>query len=189
MLSTAQANPTPWLPLPDLDDWVDGEPPTGTERASKYYRARYYDPKIGRFISEDPIPIDVRAIDEINGYGYAANNPINRIDPFGRESGAAYRWLWCVDSGRCGPPPTPPVTCESKCEDFLFQCNALSGGLGMATGFICGTGANRLPLGIRMTAKALCGATGAGAGTTLQLGCVAGYQECLRACNKTCSAQ
>ncbi len=29
--------------------WAD---PTG---ASKYYRARYYDPKVGRFLSEDPI--------------------------------------------------------------------------------------------------------------------------------------
>jgi RHS repeat-associated protein len=24
------------------------------ENGSKYYRARYYDPKVGRFISEDP---------------------------------------------------------------------------------------------------------------------------------------
>jgi RHS repeat-associated protein len=157
-----------------------------------YYRARYYDPKIGRFISEDPLPLQSRRISELNAYGYVANNPVNLTDPFGLESGAEYRWQWCLGNPghpSCGPPPSPPVTCESKCEDFLFQCNALSGGLGMATGFICGTGANRLPLGIRMTAKALCGATGAGAGTTLQLGCVAGYQECLRACAKTCSAQ
>jgi RHS repeat-associated protein len=34
-----------------------------------YYRARYYDPKIGRFISEDPIEHDSG---EVNFYAYAA---------------------------------------------------------------------------------------------------------------------
>ena len=79
MLSTAQADPTPWLPLPDLDDWVDGEPSSDTERANNYYRARYYDPKIGRFISEDPIGFD----GGINFYSYVENNPVNYVDPDG----------------------------------------------------------------------------------------------------------
>jgi RHS repeat-associated protein len=73
-----------------------------------YYRARYYDPKIGRFISEDPIPVGIRSIRELNGYPYVANNPPNWKDPFGLESGAEYRWQWCVGTGRCQPPPVPP---------------------------------------------------------------------------------
>jgi RHS repeat-associated protein len=44
-----------------------------------YYRARYYDPKIGRFISEDPIGFD----GGINFYLYVRNNPVNATDPSG----------------------------------------------------------------------------------------------------------
>ena len=42
-----------------------------------YLRNRYYDPSIGRFITEDP------ARDGLNWYVYCANNPINFIDPLG----------------------------------------------------------------------------------------------------------
>jgi RHS repeat-associated protein len=44
-----------------------------------YYRARYYDPSIGRFISEDP----VRMKGGINSYRYVSNSPINLGDPSG----------------------------------------------------------------------------------------------------------
>lgn len=45
-----------------------------------YMRARYYDPKVGRFISEDPIGF---AGGDVNLYAYVANNSVNRFDPFG----------------------------------------------------------------------------------------------------------
>jgi RHS repeat-associated protein len=44
-----------------------------------YYRARYYAPGLGRFISEDPIGI----AGGLNVYRYSSDNPINNIDPFG----------------------------------------------------------------------------------------------------------
>lgn len=44
-----------------------------------YYRARYYDAKIGRFISEDPIGL----LGGLNLYQYAGNNPVNFTDPSG----------------------------------------------------------------------------------------------------------
>ena len=44
-----------------------------------YYRARYYDPKIGRFVSEDPI----RFWGALNFFAYVNNNPVVRIDPSG----------------------------------------------------------------------------------------------------------
>jgi RHS repeat-associated protein len=44
-----------------------------------YYRARYYDPKIGRFISEDPI----QWAGGNNFYAYVENNPVNYVDPGG----------------------------------------------------------------------------------------------------------
>jgi RHS repeat-associated protein len=44
------------------------------------YRARYYDPSIGRFISEDPTQFAGSAT---NFYAYTENNPINLTDPSG----------------------------------------------------------------------------------------------------------
>jgi RHS repeat-associated protein len=45
-----------------------------------YYRARYYDPSIGRFISQDPI--EFRSMD-FNFYRYVSNDPVNYADPSG----------------------------------------------------------------------------------------------------------
>ena len=47
-----------------------------------YMRARYYDPSVGRFISEDPIGF---AGGDVNFYAYVLNDPINAIDPSGLE--------------------------------------------------------------------------------------------------------
>ena len=44
-----------------------------------YLRNRYYDPAIGRFITEDP------AKDGLNWYAYCGNNPINCVEPWGLE--------------------------------------------------------------------------------------------------------
>ena len=42
-----------------------------------YFNARWYDPTLGRFITEDPIK------DGLNWYGYCANNPLRYTDPTG----------------------------------------------------------------------------------------------------------
>lgn len=66
-----------------------------------YYRARYYDPFGGRFISEDPIGFDRHSINlysdinsvgkpQVNLYQYAENNSVNFIDPTG---------LWTLSIG------------------------------------------------------------------------------------------
>jgi RHS repeat-associated protein len=44
-----------------------------------YYRARYYDPSVGRFLSEDPMAFAGSA----NFYSFVRNNPTNFLDPFG----------------------------------------------------------------------------------------------------------
>ena len=44
-----------------------------------YYRARWYDPQLGRFISEDPIGL----AGGINQFAYVGNDPQNRKDPSG----------------------------------------------------------------------------------------------------------
>jgi RHS repeat-associated protein len=62
-----------------------GADPTG---ARKYYRARYHDPHLGRFINEDPIRFE----SGVNFYSYVAGNPVLFTDPLGfvRWSGGAY---------------------------------------------------------------------------------------------------
>jgi RHS repeat-associated protein len=45
-----------------------------------FYRARYYSPQTGRFLSEDPIGFASGSTDL---YSYALANPINLMDPFG----------------------------------------------------------------------------------------------------------
>jgi RHS repeat-associated protein len=44
-----------------------------------YYRARYYEPVMGRFLTEDPI----MELSELNQYVFPRNNPITFIDPSG----------------------------------------------------------------------------------------------------------
>jgi RHS repeat-associated protein len=44
-----------------------------------YYRARYYNPYIGRFLQTDPVGYD----DGINWYLYCKNNPLTYVDPLG----------------------------------------------------------------------------------------------------------
>jgi RHS repeat-associated protein len=49
-------------------------------RDGAYRCARYYDPSIGRFISEDPIGLKGSGT---NFYAYVKNDPINLTDPLG----------------------------------------------------------------------------------------------------------
>jgi len=50
-----------------------------SETGLYYYRARYYDPGTGRFVSSDPLGF----MGGVNQYAYVGGNAINKIDPFG----------------------------------------------------------------------------------------------------------
>jgi RHS repeat-associated protein len=54
-----------------------GREPDGTGLV--YYRARYYDPRSGRFTQRDPIGLR----GGLNPYAYVGNNPVNFTDPGG----------------------------------------------------------------------------------------------------------
>jgi RHS repeat-associated protein len=51
-----------------------------SETGLYFYRARYYDPNVGRFLSEDPLRFDS---DSANFYLYVTNRPSSLIDPLG----------------------------------------------------------------------------------------------------------
>ena len=76
-----------------------------------YYRARYYSPKYGRFISEDPIGW---ASGQTNNYGYVRGDPISFYDPSGlmlldgRRIREIIVALWLLHEHK-RPPPPPPV--------------------------------------------------------------------------------
>jgi RHS repeat-associated protein len=57
-----------------------------------YYRARYYDPSLGRFLSPDPIPPRLSDPLELNPYLYVGNNPLRFADPLGLDF-QAHPWM------------------------------------------------------------------------------------------------
>ena len=83
-----------------------------SESGLYYYRARYYDASIGRFLQTDPVPGAIAIPQSLNPYPYVQNNPLNFIDPFGL---------------------TPE--CREKAWQFFRNCLKLGG---IATGFSTG---------------------------------------------------
>ena len=92
-----------WGNLSVSDGSTGGWAFTGRESDSEtgiyYYRARYYDPTIGRFLAEDPAKANSGS-----SYQYVSNSPIRLADPFGLRPGDwcgtrdaavldAYKWL------------------------------------------------------------------------------------------------
>ena len=69
-----------------------------------FNRARYYDPNIGRFMSEDPVGF----AGGMNFYGYSFNSPVNLRDPSGRSAvglalpvSEGFGTVVCFGSGVC----------------------------------------------------------------------------------------
>ncbi|MFE5028555.1 polymorphic toxin-type HINT domain-containing protein [Streptomyces sp. NPDC056656] len=82
--------PTGW---PD-DKTFLGKPADDTTGLT-HIGAREYDPKLGQFISVDPVLSPDQA-QSLNGYSYANQNPTTASDPTGLKS-------VCVEEGDCGP--------------------------------------------------------------------------------------
>jgi len=82
---------------------------TGRERDPDtdllYYRARTYDPKVGRFYSEDPIGLR----GDSNMFAYTANDPIRFTDPSGTQMRSDRNW----NEGEINP-----LTGETMHNDF-----------------------------------------------------------------------
>jgi RHS repeat-associated protein len=128
-----------------------------TETNLYYYRARYYDPKVGRFQSEDPVRSQAGER-TLNLYRYVADNPSNYLDPTGLQ--------WVPPRGADGNPMTTgvqpeanmyggeahayfvgggavTVTCKDECgkkRTFRFAKACVGAGLGgsLAAGYVNG---------------------------------------------------
>ncbi|WP_418789032.1 RHS repeat-associated core domain-containing protein [Paenibacillus lutimineralis] len=48
-----------------------------------FAQARYYNPEIGWFVSEDTYKGDVWSLQSLNWYVYVENNPVRYVDPSG----------------------------------------------------------------------------------------------------------
>src|SRR6202162_4021538 len=81
-----------------------------TETGLYYYRARYYDPASGRFLSEDPLQFYGGGA---NFYRYAFNSSANLNDPSGLAPSLLDRLL-----DRLKPTHAPPKPCAPK-----FNCD------------------------------------------------------------------
>jgi len=73
-----------------------------------YYRARYYDPSLQRFLGEDPIGFSSR---DFNWYRYVGNRPSSLVDPLGllekcRTSGIGWHAFWRDGNRSVGFYPT-----------------------------------------------------------------------------------
>jgi RHS repeat-associated protein len=83
-----------------------------SETGMYYYRARYYDQTVGRFLSEDPIGL----MGGPNFYQYVNNDPVSLIDPPGLSPRPVppYRWRNCnqMEEAQCRN------TCSSEGKEF-----------------------------------------------------------------------
>jgi len=59
---------------------------TDTDTGIVYMQARYYDPAIGRFLSQDPVGFAQGGPGYFNRYAYVGNNPLNATDPTGEQT-------------------------------------------------------------------------------------------------------
>ncbi|NJM76773.1 MAG: hypothetical protein HC852_14505 [Acaryochloridaceae cyanobacterium RU_4_10] len=146
---------------------------TGRERDEEtgldYYRTRYYDSSVGRFISEDTIGFNGG---DANLYRYVANNPINFNDPNGTD---LYDFVNGADQLAAGFGDAVTFGGTTKLREAMYGETATrnhSGGL-FTTGQVLGTGAsiavgvgapNTLGRGVSIARRFAQGYTAVGAG-------------------------
>jgi len=65
-----------------------------SETGLYYAKARYYNPRLGRFMSTDPLGGDVGDPQSLNRYAYVGNHPTDSIDPSGMVNVPGYHGWW-----------------------------------------------------------------------------------------------
>jgi RHS repeat-associated protein len=117
--------PSSW---PDINAFLGK--PADTATSLDLLGARQYDPATGRFLSVDPV-LDPARTQTLNGYSYAAGNPVTQADPTGL---CIYSW--------CPPPPAHGTAPPSK-----YGPGSGGGGDGYNPAPSPGTGCQNSPTG------------------------------------------
>ena len=109
-----------------------------------YYRARYYDPKLGRFISEDPIGFAV----DVNFYAYVKNNPVRWTDAYGLQVFPPGYWDLVITHGivqqirqevRQWPNPHADTDTSNRIRHCIVSCRvSREAPGGTATAYVAG---------------------------------------------------
>jgi RHS repeat-associated protein len=94
-----------------------GERRYDPETGFYYFRNRYFNPILGRFLTPDPWGLSADIVNLGNGYTYVANNPVNLTDPLGLTivkcncvpSGCT---TYCPEGGECSPTTCDQPTCD-----------------------------------------------------------------------------
>jgi len=105
-----------------------------------YYRARYYDPQVQRFVSEDPLG----AAAGVNFYAYVGGNPLSYTDPTGEVA-------WVVGGAVVGAAINVAATLAVSGGNATWQqigaaaaSGAIAGGVSALAGPLAGTIARSL---------------------------------------------
>ena len=77
-------------PLSERNDYLYTGREYDWETGIYYYRARSYNPEIGRFLQQDPEGM----VDGPNMYAYVRNDPGNSVDPTGKWVMLCCEWGW-----------------------------------------------------------------------------------------------
>ncbi len=109
-----------------------------------YYRARTYDPDVGRFTGRDPAGM----VDGPNVYLYAGNNPVNFVDPSGMHFEGCYGWecRYGPDHGLQGGGGSNP--CGTSVGSSSGGTTTAQSGTGLLDRFMCTAGCIADPEGL-----------------------------------------